>query len=69
MSNPAVILKWRSKEYNAKFEKRSLLLRSEISTLDIFFERLQEEIFEDLQINSNGKFQTRATISHKMTDL
>ena len=69
MSNPAVILKWRSKEYNAKFEKRPLLLRSEISSLDIFFERLQEEIFEDLQINSNGKFQTRATISHKMADL
>ena len=69
MSNPAVILKWQSKEYNSKFAKRPLLFRSEISTFDIFFERLHEEIFEDLQIISNGKFQIRATISHKMTDL
>ena len=69
MSNPAVILKWRSKEYNSKFEKKPLLFSSEFSTFDIFFERLHEEVFEDLQIISNGKFQTRATISHKMTHL
>ena len=26
---------------------------------------MYEEIFEDLKINSNSKFQTRATMSHK----
>ena len=36
---------------------------------DIFFKRLHEESFEDLQINSNWKFQTRTTISHKMAAL
>ena len=48
-----VILKWRPFEYKAKFEKRSVLFRSEIGTFGIFFKRLQEESFEDLQINSN----------------
>ena len=40
-------------------------LRSEIGIFDIFFKRLHEEGFEDLQINSNWKFQTRNNISHK----
>ena len=33
------------------------------------FKRLYKEKFDDLQLNSNWKFQTRATISHKMAAL
>ena len=40
-------------EYKAKFEKRSPLFRSKIGPFDIYFERLCEEIFEDLEIKSN----------------
>ena len=64
-----VILKWRSFEYKTKFEKRPLLFRSEIDIFDIFFSRLYKESFEDLQISSNEKFQTRTTMSHKMAAL
>ena len=39
---------------------------SEIGIFDIFFKRLCKESFEDLRINSNCKFQTCATMSHKM---
>ena len=35
----------------------------------MFFKRQHEESFEDLQINSKGKFQTRAIMSHKMAAL
>ena len=69
MSN-YVIVKWQSFEYKAKFEKKSpFLFRSEVGIFDIFFKRLYEKSFEDLQINSNSKFQTRATMSHKMAAL
>ena len=49
------------------FNNRPLLFRSEIGIFDICFKRLQKDSFEDLQINSNLKFKTRATKSHKMT--
>ena len=52
MSN-LVILTWRPFEYKPKLEKRPLLFRSEIGIFDIYFKRLYEESFEDLQINSN----------------
>ena len=52
MSNLA-ILNWRAFEYKEKFEKRSLLLRSERGIFLMFFKRLYEESFEDLQISSN----------------
>ena len=42
---------------------------SEVGIFDIFFERLYEESFEDIQINSSWKFQARATLSHKMAAL
>ena len=48
MSN-FVILKWQPFEYKVKFEKRLLLFRSEIGIFDIFFKRLYEKRFEDLQ--------------------
>ena len=68
MSN-LVTLKWRPFQYKAKFEKSPLLLRSEMGIFDIFFKRMYKESFEDLQINSNRKFHTRATLSHKMAAL
>ena len=40
-------------EYEAKFEKSSLLFMSEIGIFGIFFNRLYEESFEDLQMNNN----------------
>ena len=43
----------------------NILFSSKIAIFDIFFTRLHEDCFEDLQVNSNWKFQTRATISHK----
>ena len=52
MSN-LVILNWLPFEYKAKFEKKSLLFRSEIDIFDIYFKRLYEKSFDDLQINSN----------------
>ena len=52
-----------------KVWKKPLLFRSEIGIFDIFFKKLYEESFEDLQINSNWKLQTRATVSHKMMTL
>ena len=64
MSN-IVILNWRPFEYKAKFEKRPLLFRSKIGIFGIFFKRVFKS-FEDLQVNSNWKFQTHATISHKV---
>ena len=49
MSN-FVILKRRPFEYKVKFEKKNVFLfRSEIGTFDIYFKRLYEESFEDLQ--------------------
>ena len=62
-----VILKWQPFKYKAKFKESPHLFRSEIDIFDIFFKRLYEESFEDLQINSNCKFQTRITMSHVMT--
>ena len=64
-----LILKWRPFEYKANFEKRSLLFSSEIAIFDIFFKRLDQESFEDLQIISDSKFQTRVSMSHKMVAL
>ena len=49
MSNLA-ILKWGPFEYAAKLEKRLLFFRSKIYIFNIFFKRLWEERFEDLQI-------------------
>ena len=49
--------------------KRSLLFRSEVGIFQIFFKRLNKESFEDLPINSNWKFKTRATTTHKMAAL
>ena len=68
MSN-LVILKWWPFEYKLKFEKKPLLFRSDVDIFDIFFKRLYEESFEDLQIRSNGKFQTCVIMSHKMATL
>ena len=48
MSN-LVTLKLRAFEYKVEFAKRLLLFRSEIGIFDIFFKRLYEESFEDLQ--------------------
>ena len=48
-----VELKWRPFEYNATFENRSLLFKSEIGIFDIFFKRLYEKSLQDLQINSH----------------
>ena len=62
-----VILK--SKNIRENLKKRPLLFRSEIGIFDMFFKRLHEVSFEDLQLNSNWKFQTRATMSHKMASL
>ena len=45
--------------------KKPFLFRSKIDIFDIFLKRL----YEDLQINSNWKFQTHATMSHKMIAL
>ena len=59
-------LKWRSFEYKSKIEKKVYLFRSGIGIFEIFFKSLYEESFDDLQINSNWKFQTLATMSHKM---
>ena len=49
--------------------KKGLLFRSEIGIFDMFFKRLYEESFEDLQINSNWKFQIRATIYNEMVTI
>ena len=49
--------------------KKYLLFRSEIYISEIFFKRLYKENFEDLQINSNWKFQTCATMSNKIATL
>ena len=62
-------LKWLPFEYTAKFVKKSLLFWSKIVTFDMFFKRQHEESFEDLQINSKGKFQFRTIVSHKMAAL
>ena len=67
MSN-FVILKWWTFEYKTKFEKRSLLFISE-TFLRYSFKRLYEGSFENLQINSNGKSQTRTTMSHNFATL
>ena len=42
MSN-RVILKWGPFEYKTKFEKKSLLFRSEVGIFEIFFKTLHEE--------------------------
>ena len=60
MSN-LVILKPRHSEHKTKFEKKNFF-RSEIGIFDIFFKRLCKESFEDLEFNSNWKFQTRAAL-------
>ena len=64
-----MILKWQPLESKAKFGKRPVLFTFEISIFDIFFKRLYEESFEDLQVHSNLTFQTRATMSHKWCPL
>ena len=46
-----------------------LLPRSEVSIFEIFFEKLYEESFEDLQIKSSRKLQIRANMSHKIAVL
>ena len=61
-----VTLKWEHFEYKKKNRIKSFLFSSKISVFDIFFKTLCKEIFENLQINGNGKLQTHATISHKM---
>ena len=40
-----------------------LFFRSKIGIFEIFFKRLCKESFEDLEFNSNWKFQTRAAFS------
>ena len=54
---------------HGKISKKPVLSRSEIGIFDIIFQKLHEESFEDLQIHSNRKFQTRATMFHKMAAL
>ena len=39
-----------------------LFFRSKIGIFEIFFKRLCKESFEDLEFNSNWKFQTRAAL-------
>ena len=46
-------MKWRHFVHNAKLEKIPLLFRSEIGIFDIYFKKLCEENFEDLQISTN----------------
>ena len=48
-----VILKLQPFEYKEKLGKSSLLFRSEKRIFDIFFKRLSEDSFQDLQINYN----------------
>ena len=65
-----MILKWRHFEHKAKFEKNGLFsLGTKKVFLTYFFKRLRKESFEDLEFNSNWKFQTRAALSHKMAAL
>ena len=52
MSNLVILKSWHF-EYKAKLEKKTFLFRSKIDIFDIFFKRLCEKRFEDLQINSN----------------
>ena len=47
-----MLLKWQYFGHKAKFEKRHLLFRSKIGAFDLFFKRLFEESFEDLEINN-----------------
>ena len=65
-----VILKWLPLEYKAKSEKKSrLYLRPDKVILLHFLKDCTKKVFEDLQINNNSKFQTRATMSDKMATL
>ena len=65
-----MILNWRHFEHEAKLEKKwSFFFRTKIGTLDILFKRMCKESFEDLEFNSNWKFQTHAALSHKMAAL
>ena len=69
MSN-FVLLKWRHFKHKAKFEKNGLFsLGLKYVIFDIFFKRRCKESFEDLEFNSNWKFQTRAALFHKMAAL
>ena len=46
----------------------AFFFRSKIGIFDISYKRLCKENFEDLEFNSNWKFQTRAALSHKMAE-
>ena len=50
-------------------KKWPLFFRAKIVIFDMFFKRLCKESFEDLEFNSNWKFQTRAALSHKIAAL
>ena len=61
-----MILKWQQFEHKGKFEKKHLFFRPKLGIIDIFFKRLCNESFEDLEFNSNWKFQTRAAFFNKI---
>ena len=44
----------------------AFFFRSKIGIFDIFYKRLCKESFEDLEFNSNRKFQIRAALYRKM---
>ena len=67
MSN-LVTLKWWHFEHKAKFEKEDLFYLV-LKKVFLTYFLLYEESFEDLQVNSNWKFQNCATMSHKMATL
>ena len=47
----------------------AFFFRSKIGIFDIFYKILCKESFEDLEFNSNRKFQTRAALYRKMAAL
>ena len=47
----------------------AFFFRSKIGIFDIFYKRLCKESFEDLEFNSNRKFQISAALYRKMAAL
>ena len=62
---------WNDSTLNIRqnLEKTVSFFGSKIAIFDIFFKRLNEENFQDLQINKNWKFQVHSIMSHKITAL
>ena len=66
-----VILKWRPFEYKAEFSKNASFIWVQNGYFWYIFKKTIRRKFWKftIVINSNWKFQTRATISHKMAAL